>query len=214
MTTGLTLSSLRYLAIGMGITVGLALEAILLSALIGLCVALVRLYGWRPLRTAVAAWVAIVRGVPLLLLLVGFYSSLPYLGVDLPLHGVVIVVMGAYFGAYMGEVFRGAIMSVPRAQWDAGRSVGFLPWQIFFVVVLPQARRLCVAPFLNTALTVVKNTSLVSAIGGWELVAAGREIGERTGDLLPVYGAIAAAYFAICWPLSRLATSIERASLA
>jgi ABC-type amino acid transport system permease subunit len=56
----------------------------------------------------------------------------------------------------------------------------------------------------------VKNTSLVSAIGGWELVAAGREVGERTGDLLPAYVAIAAIYFILCFPIARLAAAIER----
>jgi polar amino acid transport system permease protein len=111
-------------------------------------------------------------------------------------------------------VFRGAIMSVPRTQWDAGRSVGFRAIQAFFVVILPQARRLCVAPFLNTTLSIVKNTSLVSAIGGWELVTAGREIGERMGDLMPTYLGVALGYYLICFPLARLATLVERKSHA
>ena len=122
--------------------------------------------------------------------------------------------MTLYFGAYMGEVFRGAITAVPLEQWDAARSLGLRAGPAFRLVILPQARRLVTAPFLNVALTVVKNTSLVSAIGGWELVAAGREVGERTGDLLPVYLAVAAGYFILCFPLSRLAAAIERPSHA
>lgn len=210
----MTLAALRYLGLGAGITVTLAAAAIALSAAIGMVLALARLYAWPPVRTLAAGYALVIRGVPLLILLIGTYFSLPYLGVDLPLHVVVILVMGLYFGAYMGEVFRGAIAAVPRTQWDAGRSVGFRSLQTFGIVILPQARRLCVAPFLNTALSVVKNTSLVSAIGGWELVAAGQEIGERIGDLLPAYLAIAAAYFAICFPLARLAAAVERASHA
>jgi len=208
------LASLRYLGIGAGTTIGLAAAVIVLGAVVGMLLATARLYAWPPIGKLAEGYALVIRGVPLLILLIGAYFSLPYLGMDMPLYAVVILVMGLYFGAYMGEVFRGAIASVPRTQWDAGRSVGFRWLQVFGIVILPQARRLCVAPFLNVALTVVKNTSLVSAIGGWELVAAGREIGERTGDLLAVYLAIAAVYFAICFPLARLATFIERRSHA
>jgi polar amino acid transport system permease protein len=207
-------ASLRYLAIGAGMTISLAAAVIVLSAAIGMLLAVARLYAWPPIVRLAEGYALVIRGVPLLILLIGAYFSLPYLGMDMPLYAVVVLVMGLYFGAYMGEVFRGAIASVPRTQWDAGRSVGFRWPQIFGIVVLPQARRLSVAPFLNVALTVVKNTSLVSAIGGWELVAAGREIGERTGDLLTVYLAIASVYFAICFPLARLASFIERRSHA
>ncbi len=67
-----------------------------------------------------------------------------------------------------------------------------------------------IAPFVNVALVVVKNTSLVSAIGGWELVAAGREIGERSMEILPAYLAVAAFYFVICFTLSRIGRHLEQ----
>jgi len=210
----MTLTALRYLGQGAGVTVMLAVAVILLSSALGMGLALVRLYGWPPLRVLAAGYALVTRGVPLLVLLIGCYFSLPYLGITLPVYGAAIVVMGFYFAAYMGEVFRGAIMAVPATQWDAGRSVGFRAFQTFRVVILPQARRLCVAPFLNTALSVVKNTSLVSAIGGWELVMAGREIGERTGDLMPIYLGVAFGYYLICFPLARAATFVERTSHA
>jgi His/Glu/Gln/Arg/opine family amino acid ABC transporter permease subunit len=210
----MTFATLRYIALGAGVTVTLAAAAIVLSAVVGMVLALARLYAWKPIQALAAGYALVTRGVPLLVLLIGAYFSAPYLGIELPLHAVVILVMGCYFGAYMGEVFRGAIAAVPATQWDAGRSVGFRRLQTFCIVILPQARRLCVAPFLNTALSVVKNTSLVTAIGGWELVAAGREIGERTGEILPSYLAIATAYFVICFPIARLAAYIERKSHA
>jgi polar amino acid transport system permease protein len=202
-------ATISYIANGALVTAGLAIAAILGSAVVGLLLAMARLYSWTPLRWLTAGWMVAIRGVPLLVLLIGCYFTLPYAGINLPLTVVAIAVMSVYFGAYMAEVFRGAIESVPKTQWDAGRSVGFRWLQTFSIVILPQARRLCVAPFLNTALSVVKNTSLISAIGGWELVAAGREIGDRTGDLLPAYLAIAVAYFLLCFPLSRLAALVE-----
>ena len=210
----MTLAILRYMTWGAGVTVMLAFGVILLSSALGMGLALTRLYAWPPLRALAAGYALATRGVPLLVLLIGCFFSLPYLGITLPVYGAAIVVMGCYFASYMGEVFRGAIMSVPRTQWDAGRSVGFRAFQTFRIVILPQARRLCVAPFLNTSLSLVKNTSLVSAIGGWELVSAGREIGERTGELMPTYLGVALGYYLICFPLARLATFIERRSHA
>jgi His/Glu/Gln/Arg/opine family amino acid ABC transporter permease subunit len=209
MSTRFLIGAGRELLLGAGVTIALSMSVIVVSTSIGLVLACLRLFGGKPLQVAVATYAAVIRGVPLLILLLGGYFSLPYLGIDLPLPLVVIAIMGLYFGAYMSEVFRGAIAAVPRPQWDAGRSVGFRRFQVLWIVILPQASSLCVAPFLNTSLVIVKNTSLVSAIGGWELVTAGREIGERTTDVLPVYLAIAACYFAICFPLSWLARRIE-----
>ena len=208
----MTFATLRYLGLGAGATIGLAFVAIAVSAAFGMLLAVTRLYAWAPLRVLAAGYALVIRGIPLLILLIAAYFGLPYVGITMPIYPTVILVMGLYFGAYMGEVFRGAITAVPQTQWEAGRSLGFRRWQNFHIVVLPQARRLCVAPFLNVALSVVKNTSLVSALGGWELVAAGQEIGDRTGALLSVYLAIAATYFIIFFPLARLAALIERAS--
>jgi len=210
----MTWAAIRYMGTGASVTIMLAAAVILLSAVLGMGLALVRLYGWAPLRTLAATYALVTRGVPLLVLLIGCYYSLPYLGIKLPVYPAAVVVMGFYFAAYMGEVFRGAIMSVPRTQWDAGRSVGFRAFQTFGTVILPQARRLCVAPFLNTALSIVKNTSLVSVIGGWELVTAGREVGERTSEEMLTYLGVALGYYLICFPLARFATFVERRSHA
>lgn len=208
------LTVLTYMAWGASVTVMLAAAVILLSSLLGMGLALTRLYAWPPMRVLAAGYALVTRGIPLLVLLIGCYFSLPYLGITLPVYAAAIVVMGFYFAAYMGEVFRGALMAVPRTQWDAGRSVGFRSLQNFRIVILPQARRLCVAPFLNISLSVVKNTSLISAIGGWELFSTGREIGERTGELMPAYLGVAAGYYLICFPLARLASYVERHSHA
>jgi polar amino acid transport system permease protein len=205
------MAAFRMLLLAAVTTALLALAVLALSSAIGLAVAFCRLYAPRPIRLVLAGLIAVIRGVPLLVLLIGSYFSLPYLGLDLPLYGVAILVMGLYFAAYMTEVFRGAIAAVPRGQWEAGRSLGLRWWVIAALIILPQARRLAMAPYLNTALSIVKNTSLVSAIGGWELAAAGSAIGDRSGDLLSAYLAVAAGYFLLCLPLSRLAAWAERA---
>jgi len=204
------MAAFRMLLFAAGTTVSLALAVLALSSAVGLAVAFGRLFAAAPVRLGLAGALAVIRGVPLLVLLIGSYFTLPYLGFDLPLYGVAILVMGLYFAAYMAELFRGAIAAIPRGQWDAGRSLGLRGWVIAALVILPQARRIATAPYLNTALSIVKNTSLVSAIGGWELAAAGSAIGDRTGNLLSAYLAVALGYFLICLPLSRLAAWAER----
>lgn len=210
MTTAMLMSSGMYLAQGALVTIGLSLGIIAVATVAGMLLALLRLYSWKPLGLLAAAYGLVARGVPLLVLLIGSYFSLPYLGLDLPLWLVVVLVGGLYFAAYVAEVFRAALAAVPRTQWDAGRALGMRRVQLFTIVILPQARRLSLPPFLNVALVAVKNTSLVSAIGGWELVAAGREIGERTMEILPAYLAVAAFYFVICFSISQIGRHVEK----
>ncbi len=104
---------LSYMALGAGVTVMLACATILLSSTLGMGLALVRLYAWPPLRLLAAGYTLVTRGIPLLVLLIGCYFSLPYLGLSLPVYAAAVVVMGFYFAAYLGEVFRAAIMAVP-----------------------------------------------------------------------------------------------------
>ena len=126
--------------------------------------ALLRVFGWWPFRVAVDVYVYVVRGVPLLLLLFFMYYGLPYSGIHLaPVPGGILV-MSVYFGAFMSEVFRAAIEALPRAQWDAARSLGMRLPLILAIVVLPQAVRLSAPAFINTCILLIKSTSLVSII--------------------------------------------------
>lgn len=205
------LSAAAYLVKGAGVSLAIALGAIAVSGVLGLFVALCRLYGWWPLRQLTGLLVFVIKGVPLLILLIGGYFSLPYLGVDLPSAAVAVAAIGLYFAAYASEVYRAAILSIPAHQWDAGRSLGFTRAQLFQLVILPQTARFCAAPLIGLFIMAVKATSLVTAIGGWELVGAGKEIAERSQDALAAYLGIAALYFLICFGLSRLARAVEKA---
>ncbi len=200
-----------YLAKGTAVTLALAGGAVLVGGALGLVIALVRLYAWWPLRWLTAVAVFVVKGVPLLILLIGAYVILPYFKIDVPSQAVAIFTIGIYFSTYASEIYRAAIRSIPAAQWDAGRSLGFTPWQLLATVVLPQTVRFCAAPLIGIFIMTVKATSLVSAIGAWELLNAGRETAERTFLVLPIYGAVACIYFVICFGLSRISRRLERA---
>lgn len=212
MTTDLLFVAARYLLMGAGVSLAVALGAIAISASFGLLLALARLYGWWPLRVAASLFVFFIRGVPLLILLISVYFSLPYFGVDLSALAVAILVIGLYFSSYTSEVYRTGIRSIPVLQWDAGRSLGLRRIAIFRLIIAPQAMRYCAAPLINIFIMAVKGTSLISAIGAWEVVMAGRELSERNFAVLPVYLAVAAIYFIICFTLSRLSRAVEKSA--
>jgi polar amino acid transport system permease protein len=195
---------------GAAMTVELSLASAVLAAAIGLALALLQVFGGIALRAVAELYIYVVRGVPLLVLLFAMYYVLPYSGLDLkPLPGGILVI-ALYFAAFMSEVFRGAILAVPRAQWDAGRGLGMRGRLLLTLVVLPQAVRLAAPPFVNTCVMLIKGTSLVSIIGLWELTLSGREIVERTLAAFQVFGGVALIYFAMCYALSLYARRLEQ----
>lgn len=206
----LLVSSIPLLARGAGMTLYLSLGGIVVAALLGLVCAIVQLYGAAVLRLSIEAYLYIIRGVPLLVLLFAMYYVLPYAGVQIEPTTGGILVIGAYFGAFMTEVFRGAVLSVPKGQWEAGRAIGLTSRQILADIVVRQAARVAGPPFVNTCIMVVKGTSLVAIIGLADVTYVGRQIVERTLAPFLIFGAVAFVYFVICFLLSRLGHRLEQ----
>lgn len=205
----LLIANLPLLARGAAMTLALSSGAILLATLLGLALALVQLYGAAWARIGVEVYLYLVRGVPLLVLLFGMYYALPYAGVQIePVTGGIFVI-AVYFAAFMTEVFRGAVLSVPQGQWEAGRAIGLTTPRIFLDIVLQQALRAAGPPFVNTCIMVVKGTSLVAIIGLADVTYIGRQIVERTLAPFEIFGAVAAVYLVICYALSRIGRRLE-----
>jgi ABC-type amino acid transport system permease subunit len=110
----------------------------------------------------------------------------------------------------MTEVFRAAVLSVPKSQWEAARTIGLTTPRILLDVVLVQAVRVAGPPFINTCIMVVKGTSLVAIIGLADVTYVGKQIVERTLAPFEIFGAVALVYFVICFALSRLGRYFER----
>lgn len=204
------LPSLPLLAKGVVTTLYLSVASTALATLLGIVFATIQLFAWRPLKWIVEVYLYIVRGVPLLVLLFAMYYALPYAGFQVePVIGGIFVI-GAYFGAFMTEVFRGAVLAVPKGQWEAGRAIGMRTPGILRDVVLVQALRVAGAPYINTTIMVVKGTSLVAVIGLADVTFVGRQIVERTLAPFEVFGAVALVYFVVCYALSRLGRHVEK----
>ena len=206
----LLINSLPLLARGTVTTLYLSAAAIVLATGLGVVFALLQIFGGFVLRALVEVYLYIVRGVPLLVLLFAMYYALPYANVQIePVTGGILVI-GLYFGAFMTEVFRGAVLSVPKGQWEAARTIGLTTPRILVDVVFVQAVRVAGPPFINTCIMVVKGTSLVAIIGLADVTYVGKQIVERTLAPFEIFGAVALVYFVICFALSRLGRYFEK----
>ena len=199
-----------YLFRGAGMTLLMAGASIVPATICGILLALVQLFGNQFARSVVVAYLFVIRGIPLLVLLTFTYYLLPLTGIDLPPFWGVVVVLACYYAAFMSEVFRAGILSLPRAQWDAARSLGMTRQLMLRIVIFPQALRLASPPFVSLCANLVKATSLVSIVGLWELTMASREIVERTLAPFQIFIGAAAIYFCICYTLAMYGRYLER----
>ena len=111
----------------------------------GILLALAQVFGNRFARSAVVGYLFIVRGIPLLVLLTFTYYLLPLTGIDLPPFWGVVLVMALYYAAFMSEVFRAGILSLPSGQWDAARSLGMTRRLMLRIVIFPAGAAACLA---------------------------------------------------------------------
>jgi His/Glu/Gln/Arg/opine family amino acid ABC transporter permease subunit len=202
-----------YMFRGAGMTVLMAGVAVLPATLCGIVLALAQVFGNRFARGAVVAYLFVIRGIPLLVLLTFVYYLLPLTGIDLPPFWGVVLVLAFYYAAFMSEVFRAGVLSLPRAQWDAARSLGMTRQLMLRIVIFPQALRLAAPPFVSLCVNLVKATSLVSIVGLWELTMASREIVERTLAPFQIFIGAACIYFCICYTLALYGKYLERRAL-
>ena len=118
--------------------------------------------------------------------------------------------IGAYTSAYLTEIWRGCVASIPKGQWEAAQSLALNFAEQLRHVVLPQALRIAVPPTVGFLVQVIKGTALASVIGFVELTKAGSMISNATYQPFLVYACVALLYFALCFPVSLVAQSLER----
>ena len=181
---------------GLLMTIVIAVAGFCLSTLLGLAAAVFRLSPWPFCRLAAAAYVELLRNTPLLLQLFFVYFLLsPLLG--LGPFGSAALALGAFEGAYMAEMFRAGLLSVPRGQWEAALSLGFGLGQSLRLVILPQAVRNMLPPLSCQIVTLIKDTSLVSAIAVADLTMRAQAIIAETFLAFEVWLLVAAVYLAL-----------------
>lgn len=181
---------------GILMTLGIAVAGFCLSTFLGLAAAVCRLSPWPFCRLAAGAYVELWRNTPLLLQLFFVYFLLSPLFALGP-FGSAVLALGAFEGAYMAELFRAGLLSVPRAQWEAALSLGFGLSETLRLVILPQAARNMLPPLTSQVVTLIKDTSLVSAIAVADLTMRAQAIIAETFLAFEVWLLVAAIYLAL-----------------
>lgn len=195
---------------GVQVTVAYTVGTVILGLAIGLLLGLARLVPSRWVGVPLVAFIELFRCTPLLVQIVWFYYALPViLNVQVPAVVAATLVLSLYTAAFYAEIFRGGIVSIERGQWDAARALGLRWWPLMRRVVLPQAVRRMVPPFLNQSIIQLKNTSLVSTIAVPDLLYQGTLVTSDTYKPLEVYTVVALIYFMMLFPATRVVQWLE-----
>jgi len=210
MQWGVVLASLPYLLAGFRATLVLSATVLATGTIVGVAWGLLRVVPVAGLQRLMIAVIEGVRSVPLLLQMFFIFFGLPALGVQMPVFLSAAFAMTLWMGANLAEVVRGAIESIPRGQLEAACSTGLTWTQAMRTVIVPQALRRMLPPFVGLCTILIKDTSLAAIIGVFELTRAAQETIERTFRSFELYLAVAAMYFLVCFALTSLSRALER----
>ncbi len=198
------------LSAGLIFTVPLTLITFVLGIMLGLSVALARLYGPAPLVMLVRFYVWLIRGTPLLVQLFLIFYGLPSAGIVLDAFTAAVIGFTLNIGAYSSEIIRATLAAIPKGQWEAAYSIGMNWPQVMWRVILPQAARIAVPPLSNTFISLVKDTSLAAAVTVPELFQAAQRLASVTYEPLILYVETALIYLLFSSVLSTLQDKLEQ----
>ncbi len=198
------------LSAGLIFTVPLTLITFVLGIVLGLSVALARLYGPAPLVMLARFYVWLIRGTPLLVQLFLIFYGLPSAGIVLDAFTAAVIGFTLNIGAYSSEIIRATLAAIPKGQWEAAYSIGMNWPQVMWRVILPQAARIAVPPLSNTFISLVKDTSLAAAVTVPELFQAAQRLASVTYEPLILYVETALIYLLFSSVLSTLQDKLEQ----
>lgn len=197
---------------GLAMTFVIAVLSLALTFPLAVLMALARMSPFAWIRRFAAAFVYLIRGMPLLMLLFWVYFFLPIL-LGFPLSGFASIVISivVFQTAYLAEVIRAAIEALPKGQMEASRSLGMRYWSMMFRIILPQALFNAVPGILNQLTAIIKETSLGYVLAVNEITYVAVTInGLLITRSIEVFAMLAGTYFVLCYSLTRIATVLER----
>ncbi len=191
-------------------TIYVSLVAILLACVLAMAGALARLSRSGPAYGIATFYISFFRGTPLLLQVYLIYLGLPQLGYDVPAVPAGIAALALCYGAYMAEIFRAGIQSIPHGQGEAGLALGLHKGVIMRKIILPQAMRIIIPPTGNQFIAMLKDSSLISVIGVWDLMFLARTQGRSEFKHLEMLITAAIIYWLISIAFELIQARIER----
>jgi polar amino acid transport system permease protein len=203
--------SVPFLIKGLWVTAYLSLISGILAVIIGVIGGLGRGSKIFIIRMISSIYVTVFRGTPFLIQLYVVYFVLPSFGITLNILQAGIGTLAFNSGAYISEIVRAGIEAIPKEQTEAALSLGMTPFLKMKLIILPQVVRIIIPPLVGQLILLIKDTSVISLIGIFDLIKVGRELAIASGDNpIVIYGLVAIFYFVICYPLYCLSIGIEK----
>ncbi len=230
-------NGLSYYAQGVLATLRVALLAIFLGGLLGFILGWMKFSQVVALRFIATAYVGLMRNIPPLVFLFIFYFFIsaqlfPWLGIEQVLSQVKhpptwilwllgpaslwenllagVLALGLLAAAYVAEIVRAGLASVPRSQWEGAAALGLNAWQTYLLIIFPQAFKVILPPLANEFVSLIKESSLISLISIQELTFVGSELAQSTGFVFEIWLMVAATYWLICYPLGKGFHTLEK----
>lgn len=191
-------------------TIGLSLTAFVLGGIAGLAVLFARIAKAPLPRRLAKGYIEVFQGTPLLMQLFIIFFGGSLIGLEISPWIAAAIGLTLFTSAYLGEIWRGCVESIPKGQWEASASLALTHVEQMRYVILPQALRIAIAPTVGFSVQVVKGTAVTSIIGFVELTKTGSMLANATYQPFLVFGLVALGYFALCYPLSAYSRILER----
>ena len=191
-------------------TVGLSLIAFIGGGIVGLLLLVARLTKAPGTQIFVSGYVQLFQGTPLLMQLFLAYFGIALFGIKTSAWVAASFALTLYTSAFLTEIWRGCVAAIPKGQWEASQSLAMSFREQLQYIVLPQAVKIAIPPTVGFLVQVVKGTALASVIGFIELTKAGTMITNATFKPFVVYSCVALLYFALCFPISLYAKTLEK----
>ena len=195
---------------GVGLTIGVTLGSLILSTILGLLWAMMRVSGVRALSGVSAGLINLIRGIPIIVLLFYLYFVMPDFGITLTALQAAILGLGVAYSAYQAENFRAGIEAIDKGQVEAAQTIGMGWWLTMRRVILPQAVRIVLPPYGNIMIMLLKDSSQASTITVAELALQGKLIASSTFKNTSVFTLVALMYLTMSIPLILLVRHFEK----
>ena len=201
---------------GLWVTIRLSLVSILLSVLLGILLGVVMTFKNPVTKCLSRVYLELIRIMPqLVLLFLVYFGATKAFGLNLSGETSAVIVFTLWGTAEMGDLVRGALISIPKHQYESGAALGMENAQIYRYIIIPQTLRRLIPLSINLATRMIKTTSLIVMIGVVEVLKVGQQIIEANRYTVPdsalwIYVTIFFMYFLVCWPVSMLAGRLEK----
>ncbi len=194
---------------GLWVTIKLGAASIVAGLILGLALALVRIYGVAPARLVARIYIDVFRSIPLLVLLIIVYYALPFVGIRLSAFLSALSALTMVSAAYTAEIFRAGIEAIPKGQFEASGALGLSYRHMMVDVILPQAIKIVIPPLTNNSINVIKDTALASVVAMPDLLKQATQAQALAANPSPLIGA-AIIYIAFLWPMVAFVSRLER----